>query len=73
MNSSDQIQAEQDTDRLRAALENVKAWAEQLRDLHQRSGDKRTAWPMPGMDARYRETCEALATPSKPSAHGEER
>lgn len=43
------------------ALLSVKAWLEQLRDLHKASENNRTEWPMPGMSARYREVCAALA------------
>lgn len=44
------------------ALENTKAWMKQLRALHGAREGVRTAWPMPGMDARYRELCAALAS-----------
>ena len=60
-------------DRLRAALESTKAWMEQLRDLHQRREDGLTAWPMPGMNARYREICAALADTSPAPAESEEK
>lgn len=43
------------------ALLSVKAWLEQLRDLHKASENNHTEWPMPGMSARYREVCAALA------------
>jgi hypothetical protein len=42
-------------------LLSVKKWMEQLRDLHQGNPDHKTAWPLPGMSARYAEVCAALS------------
>lgn len=43
-----------------ATLNSVKLWMETMRSLHQGKGDTRTTWPLPGMDARYREVCAAI-------------